>query len=294
MKSEENTIHETRELDFLAKLLDDEDENIYSNVRERFISHGKNTADFLGKFLNDENILIKKRANEIVSAVNYCNTEKELVRIINSESRNFLEEAMLLIASTAYPSIDKNEFSKKMDEMASEINKAIASGLKSNPGLSGRDKLSIMNKYFFEEQGFKGNTENYYDADNSYLNRVIERKTGIQISLSVLYMLIAKRLSLPVYGINLPGHFILKYSDSTEEFFIDPYNGGVIISMKESLEFVRRAGLKAEEFKNIHYLKNAGEKEIILRVMRNLEEVFRKENNSAKVAQIENLMKKFG
>ncbi|MBL8006210.1 MAG: transglutaminase family protein [Ignavibacteria bacterium] len=294
MTTEESTIHETKELDFLAKLLDDEDENIYSNVRERFISHGKNTADFLRKFLNDENFLIKKRANEILSAVNYDYTEKELVRIINSESRNFLEDAMLLIASTGYPAIDRNEYSKKLDEMASELNAAIASGLNANPGLSGRDKLSIINKYFFEEQGFKGNTENYYDADNSYLNRVIERKTGIQISLSVLYMLIARRLNLPVYGINLPGHFILKYSDSTEEFFIDPYNGGVIISMKEAAEFAGKAGLKAGEFENIQYLKNAGEKEIILRVMRNLDEVFRKENDSAKSTQIEMLMKKFG
>lgn len=294
MTTEESTIHETKELDFLAKLLDDEDENIYSNVRERFISHGKNTADFLRKFLNDENFLIKKRANEILSVVNYDYTEKELVRIINSESRNFLEDAMLLIASTGYPAIDRNEYSKKLDEMASELNAAIASGLNANPGLSGRDKLSIINKYFFEEQGFKGNTENYYDADNSYLNRVIERKTGIQISLSVLYMLIARRLNLPVYGINLPGHFILKYSDSTEEFFIDPYNGGVIISMKEAAEFAGKAGLKAGEFENIQYLKNAGEKEIILRVMRNLDEVFRKENDSAKSTQIEMLMKKFG
>lgn len=294
MTAEESIIPETRELDFLAKLLDDEDENIYFNVKERFISHGKNTADYLRKFLDDENILIKKRANEIFSAVNFDFTEKELIRIINSESSNFLEDAMLLIASFGYPAIDKKEYSKKLDDMASEVKTLIESGRNANPGFSGRDALGIINKYLFQEQGFTGNSENYYDADNSYLNRVIDRKSGIQISLSVLYMLISKRLNLPVYGINLPGHFILKYSDSTEEYFIDPYNGGVIISMKEALEFVRKTGLNDEEFKNIHYLKKAGEKEIILRVMRNLDEVFRKEKNTSKSIQIEMLMKKFG
>ncbi len=149
--------------------------------------------------------------------------------------------------------------------------------------------MKTINNYLFTEQGFQGNTENYYDPDNSYINSVLDTKLGIPISLSVIYILISGRLKIPVHGINLPGHFIIKYSDDGEEFFIDPFNNGVIISKKEATEFFKKIGLSQEYMDNIPFLKKMSDKEIILRVMRNLIDIYKKKAEPIKADQLESL-----
>jgi len=285
----ESEINGTTELDYLIKLLDDEDENIYNSVRERFISHGENTSEYLRSFLNDENILIKNRASEIISTINYDNIRAELIRLSNSDSNDLLENSMIALAEFGYPSTDKNEIKSILNEMSSDISKKLnllnSDYLHIKPLLL----LNTINDYLFNEKGFRGNSENYLDSDNSYINKVLERKTGIPVTLSVVYLLIAKRLGIPVFGINLPGHFILKYTGGTEEYFIDPFNNGIIISVKEAAEFIENIGMTNEDFKNIPYLKPATDKEIVLRVIRNLIEVYKKENDLSKSHQLENL-----
>lgn len=285
----ENVINETKELDYLIKLLDDEDENIYNSVRERFLSHGENTSEYLRGFLNDENILIKKRAGEIISTINYDKIRSELIRLSNSDSDDLLENSMIALTEFAYPSTDKNEIKKILNEMSADISQKLNFINPDYSRINVLQLLNVINDYLFNEKGFSGNSENYFDPDNSYIGKVLEKKTGIPVTLSVVYLLIANRLNIPVFGINLPGHFILKYIKETKEYFIDPYNNGIIISMKEASEFIKNAGMTNEEFKNIPYLHPATDKEIILRVIRNLIEVYKKENNIIKSQQLENL-----
>lgn len=292
----ESAIPENQELDYLIKLLDDEDENIYSNVRERFIFHGKNSTDYLENYLsnilNAENILINKRANEIISTLNYDKLEIELKNIIQNGGSDMLEDAMFVIASFGYPMINKKEYKNKLERLASEIRSRLSV---TNPVISEiypLNVLELISKYLFKELGFKGNTKNYYEPDNSYINKVIDTRSGNPISLSVVYLLIAKRLNLPVYGINMPGHFILKYESgkADEEYFIDPFNKGVLISVREASEYIKNSGNSGEEFIDIPYLKGANENEILLRVMRNLIEAYKKENETSKSLQLEKLM----
>jgi len=289
-ETKENTLAQQTEFDHLIKLLDDEDENIYTNIRERFLSYGNHTTDFLRNFLNDENFLIKKRATEIISTINFDNIESKLKQISNKRSKGFLEEALLLISSFGYPGLDQNEYSSKLNKMANEIETEL---LQINPNI--REILPIeilntINNYLFFKKGFKGNSDNYYDPANSYINAVIDKGTGIPITLCAIYILIGRRLRLPISGINLPGHFILKYEDKQDEFFIDPFNQGVIISLKEASEFVKKIGMAKEEFEKIPYLKKTGDKEIVLRVLRNLIEIYKKENEIIKIQQLEKLM----
>ncbi|MCY7362956.1 MAG: transglutaminase-like domain-containing protein [Ignavibacteria bacterium] len=296
IETTESAIPENQELDYLIKLLDDEDENIYSNVRERFIFHGKNSTDYLENYLsnilNAENILINKRANEIISTLNYDKLEIELKNIIQNGGSDMLEDAMLTIASFGYPMINKKEYKNKLERLASEIRSRLSV---TNPVISEiypLNVLELISKYLYKELGFKGNTKNYYEPDNSYINKVIDTRSGNPISLSVVYLLIAKRLNLPVYGINMPGHFILKYESGKagEEYFIDPFNKGVLISVREASEYIKNSGSSNEEFIDIPYLKGANENEILLRVMRNLIEAYKKENEESKSLQLEKLM----
>lgn len=290
LETKDVTTAENPEFDYLIKLLDDEDENIYTNVRERFLSYGDHTTDFLRNFLNDENFLIKKRATEIISTINFDNIEEKLRKISTKRNKNFLEEALLLISSFAYPGLDQGNYVSILDEMAVDIETEL---LEINHNISEilpLETLNTLNNYLFFKKGFKGNTESYYDPDNSYLNKVIDNRTGIPITLSILYILIARRLKLPISGINLPGHFIVKYDDKKEEFFIDPFNKGVVISLKEASEFVKRIGMEKDEFDKIPYLKKTGDKEIVLRVLRNLIEIYKKDSDDIKIQQLEKLM----
>src|SRR3989442_3117434 len=98
---------------------------------------------------------------------------------------------------------------------------------------SSEEIVKALNRYLFIEQGFVGNTHQYYDVDNSYLNKVLERKTGIPISLSMVYLFVGKRLELPVFGVGMPGHFLVKYEADRYRIFVDCFNGGVLLTPED-------------------------------------------------------------
>lgn len=280
----------SNEFDHLVKLLDDEDENIYSNIKERFLSFGNNSSDFLKNYLNDENTLIKKRAKEIVSIINFEIVSDNFRKLSENKNKDFLEEAMFLLASWAYPEINMPDYKKKLDNMALDI---LSQLKRIDTDLNKIKSLEIINKinnYLFFEKAYKGNPEKYYEPDNSYLNRVMDTKLGIPISLSVIYILIARKIDIPISGVSLPGHFIIKYSKGIDEFFIDPFNNGVIISLREAKEFIKKIGMSKEDFVNIPYLKEATDTEIILRVMRNLDDIYKKCGDLLRSAQLQKVM----
>ena len=290
INTEDNIVIAKTEFDHLIRLLDDEDENIYSNIRERFISYGDDTAVFLKNFLNDENVLIKKRAGEIITTINFDKIEKKLLKLSNSDENEILEKAIFIISEYGYPELNIKKYSGILDKMAGELKSELIL-INENIHLIKPVKiLNTISAYLFSKKGFKGNTENYSSPDNSYINKVIDSKAGIPVSLSIVYLLIARRLKIPVFGINLPGHFILKYNNGNEEYFIDPFNKGIIISKKEASDFILNSGMNPDEFEKIPYLKNSGDKEIILRVLRNLSEIYTNEKDYVKISQIEKLM----
>ena len=292
---EQNEITETdtNEFDYLIKLLDDEDEYVYTSIKDRFLSHGINSTGFLKKYLNDENYLIKKRANEIISILNFEELNEKFSSLTLRNENDLLEESVFLLASFGYPGINMKEYKQMLDTMAMDIESALLKVNLNSKKLETLEILNTVNNYLFFEKGYTGNAENYYEPDNSYINRVMETKLGIPISLSVIYLLITKRLKLPVSGISLPGHFILKYSDADEEFFIDPFNKGVIISIKEAEEFIKNIGMTKNDFDNIPYLKKSTDKEIVLRMIRNLVEIYKKKSDIMKSDQLEKLMSHF-
>lgn len=293
----ENNLKEYNEFDHLIKLLDDEDENIYTNIKDRFISHGNQSSNFLLNYINDENILIKKRANEIVSILNFDIIIEKFKALKLRKESDILEEGIFLIASFGIPWININHYKSILNNMVSEIRSQL---IKINMDINQIKPVEILNtfnNYLFIEKGFKGNTENYYEEENSFINNVLDSKLGNPISLCIIYILIARKLDLPVYGISLPGHFIIKFSApyinliNKEEYFIDPFNKGVIISIKEAEEFVKKIGMTKDDFDKIPYLKTANDNEIILRVLRNLTEIYKKKKDNLKSVQLEQIMK---
>jgi regulator of sirC expression with transglutaminase-like and TPR domain len=288
----ENTLADNKELTHLVKLLDDEDENIYASIRERFLSHGNNSSDFLKNYLDDENVLIQKRASEIISTINFEHIENKF-RLLSIKNE-VLEEGILYVAGYGYPNLNEGEYIRRLDDMALDIEHELSKKNTPAKKLNSLETINVISNYLFYQKGFKGNTQNYYDVDNSYINKVMDRKLGIPISLSVIYILIARRLNIPIHGINIPGHFIIKFLSKQDEFFIDPFNNGVAISKSEAMNFINNIGMSKEEFDKIPYLHKASDKEIILRIMRNLIDIYKNEKENMKVEQLEKLMSCLG
>jgi regulator of sirC expression with transglutaminase-like and TPR domain len=200
------------------------------------------------------------------------------------EDRIDLEHCAFLIARYAYPSLDVPGYVRQLDEMAQEVRDRIG------PRASGEETVKTLNRYLFAEQGFKGNTKNYYEVENTYLNRVIDRRTGIPISLSIVYLLIGKRLRLPVHGIGMPGHFLVKYESDRYKIFVDCFNGGALLTEKNCQRFLTEAGYGFDE----RYLQHSAVRAILSRMLKNLLAIYAKLDDTLRQTRLTKFMEILG
>lgn len=187
-----------------------------------------------------------------------------------------LEEGMLLLASFGYPLEDMSECVAVLDRIADEL-KSQLEGLDEARAIVDRTA-----RYLHEELGFEGNREDYYDVDNSYFNRVLERRCGIPISLSALYLLLGQRMGLPYRGVGMPGHFIVKYESPENPVYTDPFNGGQILTVGQCEEIVRGLGYHFD----IRFLKETSDARIVERMINNLIGIYQREGDVGRSQQL--------
>ncbi len=173
-----------------------------------------------------------------------------------------LDRAALDLAAIHYPGLEPEPFLDQLNDLASRL------GDRLRNFNDGRDFVEKAQRYLFGELGFHGNENDYSDPRNSCLNQVLERRTGIPITLSVMYMEVARRLHMPVYGIGLPRHFILQFDDGNYCTYIDPFHGGRTITATECYQL---AGAKVAD---PGLLQRVTKKYIAMRMLRNLSEVY--------------------
>ncbi|MEW6210408.1 MAG: tetratricopeptide repeat protein [Acidobacteriota bacterium] len=183
--------------------------------------------------------------------------------VLQEDHRIDLAESALLVAAEEYPRLDVELYKEKLDYF-SDIASSRARGL-----ALARDVISALNEALFEDIGFHGNRDHYYDPRNSFLNEVIDRRTGIPITLTIVYMEVARRIGFAVEGVGLPGHFIAKCAEGGEEIFIDPFNSGRVmgeIGCAELLLEMSGGRLKLEPA----HLAAATNRQILARMLSNL------------------------
>jgi regulator of sirC expression with transglutaminase-like and TPR domain len=172
-----------------------------------------------------------------------------------------LDRAVLELAAMQTPGLVIEPFLDQLNELASHL------GDRLRNFNDGRDFVEKAQRYLFEDLGFHGNEDDFFDPQNSFLNQVLARRTGIPISLSVLYMEIARRLAMPVFGIGLPRHFVVEFNDGNYATYVDPY-GGRTLSAKECF------ALAGARFADVSLLRRLTKKEIVMRMLRNLHEAY--------------------
>ena len=178
-----------------------------------------------------------------------------------------LAEGALLIAQEEYPGLDVAHYLQRLDTMAEAIRRTL--GLELDP----RHIVARMNAYLFDELGFHGNQEHYYDPCNSFLNDVLERKTGIPITLAVIYLDLGRQVGLPIMGVGLPGHFIVQYVAQTAPFWIDPFHAGAILTHTDCMARVRQLYGQEAPWHEA-YLHPVSDHAILQRMLFNLKAIY--------------------
>ena len=207
-----------------------------------------------------------------------------LVEPVREDASIDLATAALAIARTEYPALDSPYYLSRLDGLA----KRVRSRMRSSP--TARENIALLNRVLFDEEGLRGNRENYYDPRNSFLNDVLDRKLGIPITLSLVYMDVARRVGFPLCGTGMPGHFLVKRCDPMSgEIIVDPFNRGLIVSTAECQKRLNEI-YSGEIAMRPEFLYAVTHREILTRILNNLRQVYFTQRNLHKGLRILDLL----
>lgn len=181
-----------------------------------------------------------------------------------------LAEASLLVAQDVYPDLEIAAYLGQLDDIASAVRTRIAGDA------FAEQKVLALNYYLFNEMRFMGNVDDYYDPRNSYLNQVLERRTGIPLTLSIVYLEVGRRLGLNLKGVSFPGHFLVKLSVKRGQLVLDPFIGGEAQSESDLRQRLAQV-LPAQEAAKApidRFLEPATPRQVIARMLRNLKNIY--------------------
>lgn len=273
----------------LISLLDDPDVGVFNHVREELIKAGPQAIHPLEEaWEHAHDLVYQKRIEELIHDIQLVKTKSELTVWAKSDNQDLLQGA-LIVAKYQYPELDE----KKINDLIEQIRKDI--WLEINDNLTALEKVKVINHILYDVYHFNGNVADYHSAQNSFINIVLESKKGNPLSLSILYAVLAQKLDIPIYGINLPEHFILGYVDlfidqpSTEElknspilFYVNAFSKGIVFARKDIDNFLKQLNLEPRP----HYYEPCTNLDIIKRMLRNLALAFEKAEQEEKKSEI--------
>jgi regulator of sirC expression with transglutaminase-like and TPR domain len=189
-----------------------------------------------------------------------------------------LDRAALSLATIEFPRLEIDSCLHTLDVFAGEVEQ------RTRGASNGREFIAGANDFLFHELGLRGNTEDYYNPHNSCLNEVLTTRMGIPITLSVLYMEIGRRLARPIHGIGLPGHFVVQYDDGQYAAFIDPYNGGALLSADQCFDLAQMT------IGDPRVLIPVDKRQILFRMINNLRGIYFSRRSYTKALQVMDLL----
>lgn len=254
------------EIKAIVKLLQSKDESTSKLLEEQLRTFDSSLLKDIESEISQSDRTLREQFFEIILRIKREKLKEEFPKWGTSKLSN-LEEGVFLLASFNNPFINVYSYSSLFDSWAKELAKNLEK-LKLP-----QDSTSIINEvnhYLFMELGFRGNKKDYYNPNNSFLDKVIDTKLGNPILLSVIYLAITTRLGLPFSGVNMPAHFLVQYTDSFDPIFIDPFNEGEIITKEMCKERVKSLKLAWSE----SFLETPTNNQMIIRIMQNLINIY--------------------
>ncbi|MEP1086664.1 transglutaminase-like domain-containing protein [Algoriphagus sp.] len=268
------------ELNALVSLLDDSDHEVRSHVRDRIISIGNEIIPFLEeKWENSFNPEIQKEIEELVHDLQFSLLKARLREWRDTDDRDLLT-GLWIINTYQYPDLEYAKLNADMHQIYFEVWTAFKNDL--NP----YEQVRSINNVLYNTLRFAANTKNFHSPANSMLSSVLDSKRGNPLTLCSIYLLIAKKLGLPIYGVNLPNLFVLTYKTADLTFYINAFNKGLIFSRTDIFNYLEQLKIEPKE----EYFEPCAHLQIMLRMFRNLENSFEKLGESDKVREIRELI----
>ncbi|MEK7433768.1 MAG: transglutaminase-like domain-containing protein [Cyanobacteriota bacterium] len=266
----------------IINIIKDPDEKIFEMLEDKLLSEGYEFLYYIkNEYNTTNNDILRSRLWKLIEKLRFNNSQDifRKIPLLDDQDIN-LEEACFILVNFVYPDIEISKYKDKLDEMSDNLRDKIKNL---------EDPLMIIkkiNQYLFLAEGFKGNKADYFNAENSFINKVLDNKTGIPITLSIIYLLITKRLDLPFYGVGMPGHFIIKYYKDDLEIFLDPFHGGKILSKTDCINFLVFSGYGFTD----RFLEKSSNKEIFKRMIRNILLVYQEVNDNYRYEKLTDIL----
>lgn len=287
MKNEVNMINEA-EINSLIRLLDDPDQEIYMHVHDKLLSYGPTAITYLeSAFEQAFDSIQQERIANLVHEIQFSLVKNELELWHQSGSFDLLRGA-LIINKYQYPDLDEQKVINQIEAIKRDIWMQMM--FEGSPS----DQVKLINHVLYNIYGFSGNTTNHQDPQNSYLSQVLETKKGNQISLAIIYSVIAQKLDIPIYGVNLPQHFILAYLDESTKsefesgilFYINAFNKGFIFGRRDVDMFLKQLNLNIDK----QFYEPCTNTDIVRRILRNLISAYEQLGSTEKVQELNELI----
>ena len=241
----------------LVQLLDDPSPVVRQAVDERLRALGRAALPFLQEARQQAAPDLRARIDACYQSLHRRTLEAAWHAVM--EAGADLERGAFLLALYAQPTLDVVPYQKQLDDWADAFRTRAADA-------GAMRRVLSLRTYFVHELGFRGNRADYYAAHNSYLDWVIDHRMGLPISLAAVFLLLAHRLHLPVFGVNMPAHFLVKYDGPRGELLLDLFNDGVLLAKDDAVRFLLKAGIEPHPA----YFEAVGSRVILLRLVRNL------------------------
>lgn len=276
----------------LINLLDEPDENAFRLIREKIRSLGMEAIGPLeNAWENNFDPMVQDRIQDIIRQLQRENLYSEFLNWVKHDASDLLK-GFIMVTKTQYPSLDEQEIIAKIEQLRIEI------WLELHENLTALENIKVLNRILFDVHHFEGNNAHISIPRNSYINTFLESKKGSPLSLGILYMILARKLELPVYGVNLPQHFILAYltdlglENPSEEdvlFYINPYHQGAVFTRREIELFIRQMKIKPES----SFFSPCSNLDIIQRLISSLVFSYNQLGYPDKIEDLDNLLNAF-
>ena len=271
---------EDKEIKALISLLDDSDRQVADHVEGKIRSLGTKIIPYLEKeWESTLNPDLQSRIENLIHDLQLVLLKERLMEWYHSPDRDLLT-GMWIVASIQYPDLDLQKIRQDLEQIYYDV------WITFTDEMNAMERIKALNSVLFSKHRFGANTRNFHSPGNSMINVVLESKKGNPITLCVIYMLVARKLKLPMHGVNLPNMFMLLYRDETHDFYINAFNRGLIFTRKDLENYVHEIQLTPQP----SFFEPCANEDIIRRSLRNLVMAFDKIGEHARAEEVKTLL----